>query len=246
MTLGNTVALVQTNLKRLLRLLVDRPRRLPDDRRRGRLRPRSATRRPSGVYTGGEGILFYLAAYALMTLGAFAVLLVLSGLGEPSETIDDLAGLSRTRPLLALAMALCLFSLAGVPPLAGFWGKFFIFASAWTAEPIESLPSLRLLAVIGVINAAVGCLLLPADRRGHVLRDPAQAPAADRRRPAWPTAAAVGICAVLSVLVGLIPAPLQRASRDSALSALRQPVPVAAPEPADEDELALATPANGR
>ena len=117
-------------------LLVDRARRLPDDRRDGRLRtpPARARRRLPRL----EGILFYLVAYALMTLGAFGVIIALSTPERPVETVDDLAGLGRTHPATALAMALCLFSLAGIPPLAGFWGKFQIFASALARPPDES------------------------------------------------------------------------------------------------------------
>ena len=77
--------------------------------------------------------MFYLVAYALMTLGAFGVIIALSTPERPVETVDDLAGLGRTHPVTALAMALCLFSLAGIPPLAGFWGKFQIFAAALRA-----------------------------------------------------------------------------------------------------------------
>src|SRR5205823_5301200 len=72
------------------------------------------------------------------------------------ETIDDLAGLGSTQPLPALALAICLLSLSGIPPLAGFWGKFEIFASAIAASPEEEAGAFILLAVIGVLNAAVG------------------------------------------------------------------------------------------
>jgi hypothetical protein len=91
-----------------------------------------------------------------MTLGAFGVILALSTPERPVETVDDLAGLFWSRPWPAVALILCLFSLAGVPPLAGFWGKFWIFASAWSSPPPANLPSYQLLAVIGVLNAAVG------------------------------------------------------------------------------------------
>ncbi len=102
-------------------LLVDRPRRLPDDRRGGRLR---TTPTPAATSRRLSGLLFYLVAYALMTLGAFGVIIALSTPDRPVETVDDLAGLGRTHPATAAALALCLFSLAGIPPLAGFWGKF--------------------------------------------------------------------------------------------------------------------------
>ncbi|RUL88380.1 NADH-quinone oxidoreductase subunit N [Tautonia sociabilis] len=244
--LGNTVALVQTNLKRLFAyssiahagyLMV------------GVAAAFARVEDPAnlGPYSGAEGIVFYLAAYALMTLGAFGVILYLEGSGERAETIDDLSGLSRTRPLLSLAMALCLFSLAGVPPLAGFWGKFFIFASAWTAEPIQGIPSLQLLAVIGVINAAIGAYYYLRIVAAIYYGTPARSPAAESRSAAgWPTAMAVGTCAVLSLILGLIPGPLQSASRRAAVAAIGQPAPgTSGPEGEDEtetDDVALVRP----
>src|SRR5437763_6103960 len=87
----------------------------------------------SPATSGTHGVLFYLVAYAFMTLGAFGVILALSTPERPVETAGDLAGLGHTLPVLALAMAVCLFSLAGIPPLAGFYGKFTIFMSAFGA-----------------------------------------------------------------------------------------------------------------
>jgi NADH-quinone oxidoreductase subunit N len=222
LVLGNTVALVQTDLKRLFAyssiahagyLMI------------GVAAAFSRVENPAevGAYTGTEGILFYLAAYALMTLGAFGVILYLDSVGERAETIDDLSGLSRTRPLLCLAMTLCLFSLAGVPPLAGFWGKFTIFAAAWTAEPIEGIPSLRLLAVIGVINAAIGAYYYLRIVAAMYYGTPAERTSAGQVRAPWPTTLAVGFCAILSLLFGLIPGPIQSASRASAVAAINLP-----------------------
>ena len=133
MTLGNTVALLQDNLKRLLAY--------SSIAHAGYLMIGVAVAfqhlgdpNDPGPFLGGEGIVFYLITYALMTLGAFGVILRLSTPERTVETVDELDGLLWTRPWLALALILCLFSLAGVPPLAGFWGKFWIFASAWTPQ----------------------------------------------------------------------------------------------------------------
>jgi NADH-quinone oxidoreductase subunit N len=98
--------------------------------------------------------LFYLVTYALMTLGVFGGLVALSSPARSVETIDDLAGLARSRPGWALGLAICLFSLAGIPPFAGFWGKFQIFSSV-LAEARGRDQSLFLsLAVLGGVNAA--------------------------------------------------------------------------------------------
>ena len=82
-----------------------------------------------GGQRGFEAVLYYLPVYAMATIGAFAVVLVLEK-GEKGPVIDDLAGLARTHPWLAAAMAAFMFFLAGVPPLAGFFAKFFAFSAA--------------------------------------------------------------------------------------------------------------------
>jgi NADH-quinone oxidoreductase subunit N len=80
---------------------------------------------------GVASVLFYMAVYVVMTLGAFLVVLRMRDAnGRPVETIASLSGLSRTRPMLALAMAIFMFSLAGIPPLFGFWPKFLVFDAA--------------------------------------------------------------------------------------------------------------------
>ena len=102
-----------------------------------------------GTATGVQGVLIYLAIYLAMTLGTFAVILSMRRDGEMVEQIGDLAGLSRTNPPLAFFLALLLFSLAGIPPLAGFFGKFYVFLAA-----IEA--GLYTLAVLGVLASVVG------------------------------------------------------------------------------------------
>ncbi|HEX3999659.1 MAG TPA: NADH-quinone oxidoreductase subunit N [Pirellulales bacterium] len=105
---------------------------------------------------------FYLAVYCLSTIGAFAALKYLGGRDKQVDSLDELGGLGRSRPLPALALAVSMFSLAGIPPLAGFWGKLTLFS---TALGVDSAPTagdtapLRPwfvgLAVVGVINAAI-------------------------------------------------------------------------------------------
>ncbi len=90
----------------------------------------------SGTEKGIQGVVFYLAIYLVMTLGVFAIILLMKRKEIMVEGVDDLAGLGRSHPLLALAMMLFMFSLAGIPPLAGFWGKLYIFMAAVEAKLI--------------------------------------------------------------------------------------------------------------
>ncbi len=103
----------------------------------------------AGTVEGAQGVLVYIAIYVAMTLGTFAVILTMKRNGRHVENISDFAGLSRTNPLLAFFFAMLLFSLAGIPPLAGFFGKFYVFVAAIKA-------GLFTLAVVGVIASVVG------------------------------------------------------------------------------------------
>jgi NADH-quinone oxidoreductase subunit N len=100
---------------------------------------------PEGV----QGVLVYMAIYVAMTLGIFACILAMRRDGQMVEEIGDLAGLARTRPAMAFLLAMLLFSLAGIPPLAGFFAKFYVFLAAIKA-------GLFTLAVIGVLASVVG------------------------------------------------------------------------------------------
>lgn len=102
----------------------------------------------SGNTMGFQGVLLYLAVYLVMNVGVFAVLFILNkeGIGEE---IDDYKGLAQKRPLMAFIMAMFMFSMAGVPPLAGFIGKFYVFLAALNAGLVG-------LAVVGVLFSAVG------------------------------------------------------------------------------------------
>lgn len=97
---------------------------------------------------GTQGVIIYLALYLLMTVGAFACVLNMKRGGTPVEEISDLAGVGKYQPKLALALAIIMFSMAGIPPLAGFFGKMYVFLAAVKAGLIP-------LAVIGVLSSVV-------------------------------------------------------------------------------------------
>ncbi len=103
----------------------------------------------AGTPAGVRGILVYMAIYLFMNIGTFAVILCMRRQGRLVEGIEDLAGLGRTRPMLAAALAIFMFSMAGIPPLAGFFAKFYIFMAAIDAR-------LFWLAVVGVVTSVVG------------------------------------------------------------------------------------------
>jgi NADH-quinone oxidoreductase subunit N len=103
----------------------------------------------AGTEAGVEGVLIYLAIYVVTNIGVFVCILSMRRRGEMVENISDLAGIAKARPVFAFALAMLMFSLAGIPPLAGFFAKFYVFLAA-----IQT--GLYPLAVIGVIASVVG------------------------------------------------------------------------------------------
>ncbi len=103
----------------------------------------------SGTETGVQGVIIYLVIYLAMTVGTFGCILAMRTPDGMVENISDLAGISRTNPVMATALAIMMFSLAGIPPLAGFFAKFYVFSAAIQA-------GLYPLAVIGVLASVVG------------------------------------------------------------------------------------------
>ena len=103
----------------------------------------------AGNAAGVQGVIIYLLIYLAMNLGTFAVILAMRRDGVAVENISDLSGLFRTNPVMAFMLAMLLFSLAGIPPLAGFFAKFYVFLAAIQA-------GLYGLAVIGVLASVVG------------------------------------------------------------------------------------------
>ena len=104
----------------------------------------------AGTKTGVSGVMLYMVIYMVMTLGSFAIIMAMRRKdGRQVESIEDLAGLSTTNPFMAVVLTALMFSLAGIPPLAGFFGKYFVFVAAIQAH-------LYALAIIGVLASVVG------------------------------------------------------------------------------------------
>ncbi|WP_438345485.1 NADH-quinone oxidoreductase subunit NuoN [Methylorubrum populi] len=161
----------------------------------------------AGSEEGVRGVVIYMVIYLAMTLGAFAVLLSLRRKDRMFETIDDLSGLSRTHPWLAFCLAAMMFSLAGIPPLAGFFAKFYVFSAAIQAGLVT-------LAVVGVVTSVVGAFYYL--RLVKVMYfDEAKAPY-ERIPPG--SAIVLGVSSAVVVLFFLIPAPLVAAAGDAAKS----------------------------
>jgi NADH-quinone oxidoreductase subunit N len=191
MSVGNLVALRQTNLKRMLAY--------SSIAHAGYI----LTGVAAGSEAGASAILFYLFAYAFMNVGAFAVLIAVGrfpGSAQGGETLDDLAGLAGRKPGLALVMALFMLSLAGVPPLAGFLAKLYVFSAAVQA-------GLTWLAIVGVINSVLSAyyylrvvvvMYMAEPRSGEVTKAPV----------CLALQVGVGIAALAIVVLGLWPAPI--------------------------------------
>jgi NADH-quinone oxidoreductase subunit N len=206
MTWGNVVALWQDNLRRLLAyssiahagyMLI------------GLAMSLAAV---SGQTTGGfdplASVFFYLAIYSIASVGLLAAITYLGTPGNEVNNVDELAGLAKTQPLVALAMAVFLFSMAGIPPLAGFWGKLMLFGSAadvalsgdW-ATNFEARWS-GILAIIGVLNAAIAAAYYLRIIGAMYFRDPVGRPAVQGGSGAgWATL----VAAVLVIGIGCFP-----------------------------------------
>ena len=151
----------------------------------------------AGTSEGVQGVLVYMAIYVTMTLGTFAVILSMRRDGGMVESIDQLAGLARTHPTMAFLMATLLFSMAGVPPLAGFFAKFYVFVAAIKA-------GLYVLAVIGVLASVVGAYYYLAIVKVMYFDEPAE------RFYRMPTELKVvlGVCGLFNILFCVYPALL--------------------------------------
>jgi NADH-quinone oxidoreductase subunit N len=186
MTVGNVVAIAQQNVKRMLAyssiahvgyILV-------------------------GVVAGGSlgnaSVLFYLLVYTFTTAGAFGVILLLERNGREAVEVGDLTGLASRHPVMALVLTIFLLSLIGIPPTAGFVGKFYLFGAAVRAGYIW-------LAVIGVLNSAVAAYYYLRIVVVMYMRDPEGAPTEASPSLAGTLALFVALCGV--IWLGIMPAP---------------------------------------
>lgn len=195
MCIGNFLALLQDNLKRLLAY--------SSVAHAGYMLIALSV---TPYLRGGDGVgalLYYLVAYGAMTVGAFAVIAFLHTSQRPVQTIDDLAGLGSSHPGVAILMMVFLFSLIGIPLTAGFTGKFLIFFGAMSAQAGGEEILFRILAVIGVVNAAIGAWYYLRIVAAMYLRNPLKPPEPVRAIPGLVT---VLMCALLTVGLSIPPA----------------------------------------
>ena len=209
MTVGNVLALMQTNIRRMLAysgiahsgyMLVA-------------VLAGPGVGESGGIRDGFAAVLYYSVIYGIANLGAFAILALLRVRGRPAETLRDLAGLLRRSPGPALLMALIMFTLMGLPPTPGFWGKMSLFGSALSAAPNTPYPGWMIgLVIVALVNSAVAaayylrviaaCLLYENDR-----------PATTAPRELLRMGAAA--CGFLLLIFAFFPGILLKAGRDA-------------------------------
>jgi NADH-quinone oxidoreductase subunit N len=199
MTVGNALALVQNDLRRLLAY--------SSVAHAGYMLVGLAVLPGANEqFNGAQAVLFYLLIYSVMTLGVFGTLLLLKKNDKPVETVNDLNGISGSSPALALMMAIFLFSLTGLPPTGGFWGKFNLFLAAWST----GTTTMRLLALGLAVNAAIaGWYYLRLVRRAY-LHPQTETVTFEASRSVALTAT-VGLCAILVLGLFFWPNPLWQA-----------------------------------
>jgi NADH-quinone oxidoreductase subunit N len=151
----------------------------------------------AGTNEGVQGVLVYIAIYVTMTLGVFAVILSMRRSTGMVESIDQLAGLARTHPTMAFFLAMLLFSMAGVPPLAGFFAKFYVFLAAIKA-------GLYVLAVLGVLASVVGAYYYLAIVKLMYFEEPA----GSFERMPYELRVVLAICGLFNIFFFVYPAPL--------------------------------------
>jgi NADH-quinone oxidoreductase subunit N len=209
MTLGNVLALWQENVRRLMAyssianagyMLIGLAVGLaPGSGRQACM--------VGGMWDGIGATFFYLCVYAAATLGTFAVLAYLGRPRQQIESLEELAGLGRTRPAAAAALAVCMFSLAGLPPVAGLWGKLMLFGSALNVQEASVRPWFIALAIIGVLNAAVAAYYYLRIVSLMYFREPLATPRPEGGPGAYVAAL---LCSLAVLVLGFYPGPLMK------------------------------------
>jgi NADH-quinone oxidoreductase subunit N len=161
----------------------------------------------AGTAEGVQGVVVYMAIYVAMTLGTFACILAMRRGNLMVEEIADLKGLARTKPAMAFFLAMLLFSMAGVPPLAGFFAKFYVFLAAIKA-------GLYTLAVIGVLASVVGCYYYLMIVKVMYFDEPE----GEFEVLSWELNAVLGVTGLFVLLFFVYPAPLVDAAAVAAKS----------------------------
>jgi NADH-quinone oxidoreductase subunit N len=164
----------------------------------------------AGTEVGVYSVLVYMAIYMIMTIGAFGCVLAMRRHGHAVETIDDLAGLGRNQPLLAASLAIFMFSMAGIPPLAGFFAKVYVFFAAIQADLVP-------LAVIGLLASVVGAYYYIRVVKVMYFDEPKEA---FDRPVGREISITVGATAVFNVVFCLLPSPLLHQAEAAAAALL--------------------------
>jgi NADH-quinone oxidoreductase subunit N len=194
MVVGNTIAIWQQNIKRMLAY--------------------SSIAHAGYILVavvaanqlGAQSVLFYTVAYTLMNLGAFAIVIMLGRRGEENENIADYAGLGYRQPLMGALMSIFMLSLAGIPPTAGFVGKFYIFSAAIQAGQVG-------LAIIGVLVSVISVYFYIRVIYLMYMVEPTRE-YGPLTRTTWAGIAAT-LTAICVIVLGIIPGPILDAARAS-------------------------------
>ena len=188
MVVGNLMAVIQDNVKRMLAY--------SSVAHAGYLLVGLVAASPGGYGEAYSAVLFYLIAYLVLNLGAFGVIIALTHRGQDADRFDDYAGLAKRRPVLAALMTLFLVGLAGIPGTAGFVGKFKIFMAAVQ----QGYVSLVVIAVLTSLVSVYYYLRLPVLM---YMREPGEA--AGRLRLSTGEGIALAVCATAVIVLGLFP-----------------------------------------
>jgi NADH-quinone oxidoreductase subunit N len=193
MTVGNVLALLQTSIRRLLAY--------SSVAHAGYMLVGLAVPGANLVPNGAQAVLFYLLVYSIMTLGAFGVLLMIKKQNRSIDLVSDVDGLGSTHPFAAVLLAVFMFGLTGLPPTAGFWGKFNLFVVAWSSGSL----TMRLLAVCLAVNAAIAAWYYLRLVKYAYLNAPANDVSAVPGRQAPALYGAMGLCAVAALGIFFFP-----------------------------------------